>query len=117
MTEVIWLGAGSVAGILAGVFGSAFFVKMNNKKQVINAEKEAERIVSRAKKEAHKATKDIERKAKQDSDKIRSKAEGDIKNRRKELDKMEQSLKDKDCLLYTSPSPRDRIRSRMPSSA
>ena len=23
----------------------------------------------------------------------------------------------KDCLLYTSPSPRDRIRSRMPSSA
>ena len=25
--------------------------------------------------------------------------------------------KDKDCLLYTSPSPRDRTRSRMPSSA
>ena len=24
---------------------------------------------------------------------------------------------DRDCLLYTSPSPRDRIRSRMPSSA
>ena len=24
---------------------------------------------------------------------------------------------DKDCLLYTSPSPRDRTRSRMPSSA
>ena len=24
---------------------------------------------------------------------------------------------DKDCLLYTSPSPRDRISSRMPSSA
>ena len=23
----------------------------------------------------------------------------------------------KDCLLYTSPSPRDRVRSRMPSSA
>ena len=23
----------------------------------------------------------------------------------------------KDCLLYTSPSPRDRTRSRMPSSA
>ena len=28
-----------------------------------------------------------------------------------------QLLKDKDCLLYTSPSPRDRTRSRMPSSA
>ena len=27
------------------------------------------------------------------------------------------SLKDKYCLLYTSPSPRDRTRSRMPSSA
>ena len=26
-------------------------------------------------------------------------------------------VKDKDCLLYTSPSPRDRTRSRMPSSA
>ena len=110
MTEVIWLGAGSVAGILAGVFGSAFFVKMNNKKQVNNAEKEAERIVSRAKKEAQKATKDIERKAKQDSDKIRSKAEGDIKNRRKELDKMEQSLKDKENNLKRDmDSKRDKL--------
>ena len=27
------------------------------------------------------------------------------------------SVDDKDCLLYTSPSPRDRTRSRMPSSA
>ena len=27
------------------------------------------------------------------------------------------SGKHKDCLLYTSPSPRDRTRSRMPSSA
>ena len=27
------------------------------------------------------------------------------------------SLKDMPCLLYTSPSPRDRTRSRMPSSA
>ena len=26
-------------------------------------------------------------------------------------------LLNKDCLLYTSPSPRDRTRSRMPSSA
>ena len=27
------------------------------------------------------------------------------------------TAKDDDCLLYTSPSPRDRTRSRMPSSA
>ena len=27
------------------------------------------------------------------------------------------ALEDEDCLLYTSPSPRDRTRSRMPSSA
>ena len=27
------------------------------------------------------------------------------------------SIKDRVCLLYTSPSPRDRTRSRMPSSA
>ena len=30
---------------------------------------------------------------------------------------IEEEDKDKDCLLYTSPSPRDRTRSRMPSSA
>ena len=28
-----------------------------------------------------------------------------------------QDLEDKDCLLYTSPSPRDKRQSRMPSSA
>ena len=27
------------------------------------------------------------------------------------------NYKNKSCLLYTSPSPRDRVRSRMPSSA
>ena len=27
------------------------------------------------------------------------------------------TLRDNNCLLYTSPSPRDRTRSRMPSSA
>ena len=27
------------------------------------------------------------------------------------------SLRDNNCLLYTSPSPRDRTRARMPSSA
>ena len=32
------------------------------------------------------------------------------------LERMTSEL-DKDCLLYTSPSPRDRTRSRMPSSA
>ena len=41
---------------------------------------------------------------------------------RLELDKQHKCLllkdsKIKDCLLYTSPSPRDRTRSRMPSSA
>ena len=30
---------------------------------------------------------------------------------------IEEKTLDKDCLLYTSPSPRDRTRSRMPSSA
>ena len=30
---------------------------------------------------------------------------------------MGQNMMRKDCLLYTSPSPRDRTRSRMPSSA
>ena len=31
--------------------------------------------------------------------------------------KFDEKLWEKDCLLYTSPSPRDRTRSRMPSSA
>ena len=29
----------------------------------------------------------------------------------------EEEVEDTDCLLYTSPSPRDRQKSRMPSSA
>ena len=33
------------------------------------------------------------------------------------LDDQKKGGKYKDCLLYTSPSPRDRTRSRMPSSA
>ena len=33
------------------------------------------------------------------------------------LFEMDNAIKDKNCLLYTSPSPRDRTRSRMPSSA
>ena len=34
-----------------------------------------------------------------------------------ELQQFKQTKKYIDCLLYTSPSPRDRTRSRMPSSA
>ena len=33
------------------------------------------------------------------------------------FDLMPRIIDSKDCLLYTSPSPRDRTRSRMPSSA
>ena len=32
-------------------------------------------------------------------------------------DRLEKTIRDNDCLLYTSPSPRDRQKSRMPSSA
>ena len=41
--------------------------------------------------------------------------EVDCENLRKEG--LESFRLDYDCLLYTSPSPRDRTRSRMPSSA
>ena len=34
-----------------------------------------------------------------------------------ELEVVRVEEKDRSCLLYTSPSPRDRTRSRMPSSA
>ena len=40
--------------------------------------------------------------------------EGDIKRRQLVEDEL---LQRNNCLLYTSPSPRDRTRSRMPSSA
>ena len=33
------------------------------------------------------------------------------------IDDLEKQVQVIDCLLYTSPSPRDRTRSRMPSSA
>ena len=36
---------------------------------------------------------------------------------KQEIEKLSQSEDIKTCLLYTSPSPRDRTRSRMPSSA
>ena len=42
--------------------------------------------------------------------------DGDLQNDPADIDKM-LPLLEKFCLLYTSPSPRDRTRSRMPSSA
>ena len=43
---------------------------------------------------------------------IKNQMTGDIDNHKEELD-----TNNNNCLLYTSPSPRDRTRSRMPSSA
>ena len=40
-----------------------------------------------------------------------------LANKSKYQQKYSQSIKSNDCLLYTSPSPRDRPLSRMPSSA
>ena len=45
------------------------------------------------------------------------KYDGYIKRHLKEIEKLEKNENLKICLLYTSPSPRDRTRSRMPSSA
>ena len=45
------------------------------------------------------------------------KAERRIKREKKEKEKAKQSTKINNCLLYTSPSPRDGLLSRMPSSA
>ena len=42
--------------------------------------------------------------------------ETDFKNTKKDINKSETN-KNKSCLLYTSPSPRDGLLSRMPSSA
>ena len=39
----------------------------------------------------------------------------DVNDKLQDLNKKQKQLND--CLLYTSPSPRDRTRSRMPSSA
>ena len=40
-----------------------------------------------------------------------------VKHVNDEIVKLTNEIMDKNCLLYTSPSPRDRTRSRMPSSA
>ena len=37
--------------------------------------------------------------------------------RRFKINMLEEAFRNNTCLLYTSPSPRDRTRSRMPSSA
>ena len=39
------------------------------------------------------------------------------KDRRRDMPRFQDGNREKNCLLYTSPSPRDRTRSRMPSSA
>ena len=40
-----------------------------------------------------------------------------VENRVAKISEITGLERSKDCLLYTSPSPRDRTRSRMPSSA
>ena len=44
-----------------------------------------------------------------------SRALFEVASETKEIDKVESDVRN--CLLYTSPSPRDRQKSRMPSSA
>ena len=41
----------------------------------------------------------------------------DLERMRNEVSKQDFAASSANCLLYTSPSPRDRTRSRMPSSA
>ena len=96
MTEVILIGAGTAAGVFAGVFGSAFFVRQNQQRKRNQAEQEAERIVAKAKKEAQNLSKELEKKAKAESEKIRKKAEEELKNKKRELEKVEQSYKEKE---------------------
>ena len=44
--------------------------------------------------------------------------EGEVVHKRRDfLEVLETKMKDRSCLLYTSPSPRDSPSSRMPSSA
>ena len=49
--------------------------------------------------------------------KVLGKYENDPKGRKKMLKKMKKYYHGWHCLLYTSPSPRDGLLSRMPSSA
>ena len=59
------------------------------------------------------------RKAKNSKDKLK-RAGVDVTDeaaKQAELAEQDKREHDRDCLLYTSPSPRDRTRSRMPSSA
>ena len=73
---------------------------------IAKARSEAQGIVSEGKKAAEKLTETTLNKAKEEANANLSAAKEQIKIER-----------DKACLLYTSPSPRDRQKSRMPSSA
>ena len=42
---------------------------------------------------------------------------GDVYTGKETIEYLAKGVPDRVCLLYTSPSPRDRTRSRMPSSA
>ena len=46
-----------------------------------------------------------------------SQAEQETRNEKRKVEEEKGASLYRDCLLYTSPSPRDRTRSRMPSSA
>ena len=50
-------------------------------------------------------------------DKIEKNDERELFEMKRKKEFLDECTKFRNCLLYTSPSPRDRIRSRMPSSA
>ncbi|MFK8138497.1 MAG: ribonuclease Y [Bdellovibrionales bacterium] len=95
MTELLIGGGMAAGGLVAGVLGSAFFVKLSNSKKKSFAEKEAEKIVVKAKKEAERVTRSAANKAKDVEAKVKRKAEQEIQNERKNIQKEKDSLKDK----------------------
>ena len=48
---------------------------------------------------------------------FKNKKTNEVYDKTMTYDELQLYVKDKDCLLYTSPSPRDGLLSRMPSSA
>eukprot|EP00656_Telonema_subtile_P051304 TRINITY_DN6866_c0_g1_i4.p1 TRINITY_DN6866_c0_g1~~TRINITY_DN6866_c0_g1_i4.p1 ORF type:complete len:1313 (+),score=349.16 TRINITY_DN6866_c0_g1_i4:205-4143(+) len=80
------------------------------------AEAEAKKLLkqeAQAKREKEAA---LRREAQLEAQRAQLEAQREAKTKREAEWKVESKRK-KDCLLYTSPSPRDRTRSRMPSSA
>ena len=87
------------------------------KNQLKGARQAAQKVIAEAEDDSDKLYKEALSLANSEANASREKVRREIDSQRESALNQLKSDADKLCLLYTSPSPRDRTRSRMPSSA